>query len=107
LKFRRQHPIGPFFADFACFERKLIIELDGGQHFDNARYDARRTASLEAAGWSVLRFWDNDVLLEADDVLEAILNAVNGTPHPNPLPARGEREPHLGPPLANGEREGQ
>ena len=55
----------------------------------------------------MLRFWDNDVLLEADDVLEAILNAVNGTPHPNPLPARGEREPHLGPPLANGEREGQ
>ena len=71
-KFRRQHPLGPFVADFVCVERRVIVELDGGQHADSA-YDARRTTWLEGQGWRVLRFWNNDILTEAGGVLEVIL----------------------------------
>jgi very-short-patch-repair endonuclease len=70
-KFRRQHAIGPFIADFACIEAKLVIELDGGQHVDSAR-DERRTAYLESQGWSVLRFWNNEIIENYDGVLERI-----------------------------------
>ena len=88
-KFRRQHPIGGYFADFACVEAKLVIELDGGQHFEPAAMavDARRTAELSAHGFHVLRFNDREVLAERDAVVTGILNwlAVNH-PHPNPLP---------------------
>jgi very-short-patch-repair endonuclease len=76
-KFRRQHPIGAFVADFACIERRLILELDGGQHSGSA-YDVRRTAWLEGQGWLVIRFWNNDVLTETEGVLEAILQALRG-----------------------------
>ncbi|MBK7332552.1 MAG: endonuclease domain-containing protein [Betaproteobacteria bacterium] len=65
-KFRRQHPIGPWFADFACIERRLVVELDGGQHAERAAYDRRRTEWLRLAGWRVARFWDNEVLNEMD-----------------------------------------
>ncbi|MBK6394605.1 MAG: endonuclease domain-containing protein, partial [Betaproteobacteria bacterium] len=65
-KFRRQHPIGPWFADFACIERRLVVELDGGQHVERAAYDCRRTEWLRLAGWRVARFWDNEVLKEMD-----------------------------------------
>ena len=61
LKFRRQYPIPPYIADFCCVEKKLVIELDGSQH--SVEVDATRTACLEAHGFHVLRFWDNDVLL--------------------------------------------
>jgi len=75
LKFRRQHPLGDYFADFACIEVGLIIELDGGQHAEsaNAAYDARRCEELVAMGFHVLRFWNNDVLNETTAVLEKIL----------------------------------
>ena len=89
-KFRRQRPIGPYFADFACLDAKLVIELDGGQHVDAAAYDADRTRFIEGQGFRVLRFWNNDVLTQMSVVLEQILLALNVDPHPNPLPLAGE-----------------
>jgi very-short-patch-repair endonuclease len=83
-RFRRQHPVCGFFADFACVERKLIVELDGGQHADRLTEDMRRTDVLERAGWRVIRFWDDDVLLRCDEVLEAILAALEGCSAPSP-----------------------
>jgi very-short-patch-repair endonuclease len=92
LKFKRQVPIDKYIVDFCCAEARLIIELDGGQHA--ARDETNRTAILEAMGYLVLRFWNNDVLQNTDGVLEEILNAANRNPqeppHPVPLPA-GER----------------
>ena len=79
-KFRRQHPIGPFIGDFACIERRLVIELDGGQHAENAVYDQERDAWLRSHGWRVLRFWNNDVLEQSDAVLDAIFEALDGGP---------------------------
>ncbi len=75
FKFRRQHPIGPFVADFVCLGHRLVVEADGGQHADS-EHDARRTQWLERRGWRVLRFWNNDVLARTDDVLSAILAAL-------------------------------
>ena len=72
-KFKRQFPIGPFIADFACAELKLIIEADGGQHADQKTYDARRTHWLESEGWRVLRFWNNEVLENIEGVTETVL----------------------------------
>jgi very-short-patch-repair endonuclease len=75
-KFRRQHPIGPFIADFACMTHRLVIEADGGQHDANAAADARRTAWLAPRGWRVLRFWNNDILANTEGVIETILAAL-------------------------------
>ena len=72
FKFRRQHPIEPYIADFACTERMLIVEADGGQHAENAR-DAERTAKLERAGWRVLRFWNHEIQANLEGVLAIIL----------------------------------
>lgn len=88
MKFRRQHPIPPYIADFCCIDRRLIVELDGSQHSE-AR-DAARTRSLESQGWKILRFWDHDVLSNTSAVLEAIWNATHAPAlTPTPLP-RGE-----------------
>ena len=57
FKFRRQHPVDRYFADFVCMEAKLVVELDGGQHAEQFEYDARRSEVLEAAGFRVIRFW--------------------------------------------------
>ena len=85
LKFRRQHPVPPYVADFCCIELKLVIELDGGQH--TAEADRLRTLRLEAQGCSVLRLWDNDVLSNIESVVEAIWNvASRRTLTPTPLP---------------------
>lgn len=89
-KFRRQHPIPPYIVDFVCLERQLIVEADGGQHAERQTQDEKRTAFLEAQGFRVLRFWNNEVLTETETVLEVIFCALNETPHPNPLP-KGER----------------
>ena len=71
-KFRRQHPLGDFIVDFACTEYQLVIEIDGGQHSENAA-DTTRTAWLHSQGWKVLRFWNNDVLSNTNGVVETIL----------------------------------
>ncbi|WP_334177770.1 DUF559 domain-containing protein [Pseudoxanthomonas sp.] len=92
-KFRRQHRIGPYFADFACLEAGLVIELDGSQHLERRQYDRTRTEHLKHEGFDVLRFWNDDVLRETDAVLAAILTAL--APHPasgHLLPASGEKE---------------
>ncbi|MEJ8854716.1 endonuclease domain-containing protein [Variovorax robiniae] len=96
FKFRRQRPIGPYFADFACLEARLVVELDGGQHVDEAGYDERRTALMNAEGFHVLRFWNNEVLAQTEAVLEVILRALQegADPHPNPLPLAGEGARH-------------
>ena len=65
-------PIGPYFADFACFAEKLVIELDGGQHAMAGTYDEARTRFIEHQGFRVLRFWNNDVLGNPDGVLQVI-----------------------------------
>ena len=93
LKFRRQAPIDNYVGDFCCEDAHLIVELDGGQHVERSEEDTERTAALEARGYLVLRFWNNEVLRNIDGVLESIVNTLNPVPpHPNPLP-NGEREP--------------
>jgi primosomal protein N' (replication factor Y) len=71
-KFRRQQPLGPFVADFCCMEVGLVIEVDGGQHSERERADARRTQLLEEQGFLVLRFWNNEVLEQTEVVVERI-----------------------------------
>jgi very-short-patch-repair endonuclease len=93
-KFRRQVPFDQYILDFVCFDAKLVIEVDGGQHDERAAYDARRSAHLEKSGFRVLRFWNNEVLQNLDGVLMMIelnLRADGDAPSPlTPLP-RGER----------------
>lgn len=75
FRFRRQVPIGPYIADFACLETKLVVELDGGQHQEQQDKDARRDSQIEAR-FRVLRFWDRDVFKETEAVLEVIERAL-------------------------------
>jgi very-short-patch-repair endonuclease len=85
FRFRRQHPLGPYVVDFFCAEATLIVEVDGGQH----AYDGeRRTRWLEARGYRVIRFWNNDVLANTEGVLHTILDALRAAPHPD-LPLEG------------------
>ena len=92
-KFRRQHPIGAYFADFACIEAMLVVELDGGQHYEleAIEVDARRTRALNANGFHVVRFDDRQALIEREGVLTSILQWLHTHhPHPSPLPQAGE-----------------
>ncbi|WP_375452278.1 endonuclease domain-containing protein [uncultured Devosia sp.] len=87
-KFVRQYPVGPYFADFACRDAMLIVELDGGQHAASAKDDIR-TAFLNAQGYSVLRFWNNEVLGNREGcwlTLSAVL-AANPSPDLRYAPA--------------------
>jgi len=107
FRFRRQFPIPPYFADFACVEARLIVEADGGQHTVTGEHD-RRDAFLASKGWRVLRFWNNDILQNRDGVLRNIAEALEsvptaekvrrlGRPPPQPSPvATGEEEPRSG-----------
>lgn len=88
-KFRRQLPLGRFVVDFACWQAKLVIELDGGQHSENVDYDELRTLWLARHGWRVVRFWNND-LDNVEGVLMAITAALKQSPHPHPLPRERE-----------------
>lgn len=75
-KFRRQLPIGPYIADFACFARRLVVELDGGRHGIAIARDAARTRAIERHGFRVVRFWNNDVLANPEGVLMMIVEAL-------------------------------
>jgi len=75
-KFRRQHSIGKYFADFVCVELMLVVEIDGGQHVEAAIYDETRTKLMQANGFRVLRFWNHEVLTQIDAVREKILDAL-------------------------------
>ena len=90
VKVRRQHPIGRCIADFAIPSRRLVIEIDGGQHAAHAGRDAARTRALEAQGWRVIRFWNNDVTENLSGVLQTIAAEIEKTP----------TSPHPSPPLA-------
>jgi very-short-patch-repair endonuclease len=74
--FRRQHPVGPYFVDFMCVPLRLAIELDGGQHVRQQRYDEERTRYLEDMGIHVLRFWNDDVHKNLNGVLETVRRAI-------------------------------
>jgi very-short-patch-repair endonuclease len=93
FKFVRQEPIGPYVVDFVCRERRLIVEVDGGQHADNKR-DAGRNQWLVHHRYRIMRFWNNEVMGNIEGVWETILSAASAEapPHPDPLPASGERE---------------
>jgi very-short-patch-repair endonuclease len=82
--FRRQALVGPFIVDFVSRKARLVIELDGGQHDEQHIADARRTRQIEASGYRVLRFWNNDVLENIDGVLAEIQSALTPTPDPSP-----------------------
>ena len=92
-KFRRQQPIGPYIVDFVSFERRLIIEVDGGQHSQQVDYDAERTAWLEAQRYRVLRFWNSLVLEETEAVKTVVLKVLEGWIPPTLiLPHKGGRD---------------
>jgi very-short-patch-repair endonuclease len=92
-KFRRQHRIGSYVVDFTCLEKKLIIEIDGGQHNQTLtkENDEQRTQWLEAAGYQVVRFWNSDVLQNTEGVLEKIKGLLRQKCHPHlASPLKGE-----------------
>jgi very-short-patch-repair endonuclease len=94
IKFKRQVPIGRYVVDFACLSRKLVLEIDGGQHAEN-QADRIRDRRLQEEGFKVLRFWNNDVLKRTDTVLELVMAALDSSPSPGALRA---------PPSPQGER---
>jgi very-short-patch-repair endonuclease len=93
FKFRKQAPIGPYIVDFVCFEAKLIIELDGGQHMLRNHEDEKRTAWLNTEGFRVFRYWNHLVFEDLDPLVEAIWLALHAdrdhAPHPDPPPQGG------------------
>ncbi|ABC64418.1 endonuclease domain-containing protein [Erythrobacter litoralis] len=102
-KFRRQSPVPPYCADFLSYRHRLIIEADGGQHDPGSPVEIARTRFLEEQGFTVLRFWNNDILANIDGVLETIRQAIGGSDHakrsspsprfaPGPSLSRWERE---------------
>ena len=88
LKFRRQHPFGPYIMDFFCVKAQLAVEIDGGVHdtLEQKQYDRERTAYLEVHGLQVLRFRNEDVENKLAQVLEKILESTSPTPQPPPSP---------------------
>jgi very-short-patch-repair endonuclease len=94
IKFRRQEPIGDYIVDFVAFEKRLVIEVDGGQHAEEEKdKDMRRDAWLNSQGFRVLRFWNNEVLQNLEGVMETIrVNCL--------------RHPPLTPPIKGGENDG-
>ena len=83
-RFQRSYTIEGFIADFRCHERRLVVEVDGGQHADNVAYDERRSAKMGKDGYRVIRLWNTDVLTNPDGVLEAIGSALEKDPAPPP-----------------------
>jgi very-short-patch-repair endonuclease len=85
-KFRRQQPIGPYIVDFVCFENRVVVELDGGQHAGRSISDEKRTRWLEAQGFHVVRFWNHEVLTDVEVVLTVINQALGFAESPHPVP---------------------
>lgn len=79
-KFKRRQPIGGLIADFVCFEKAVIVEVDGGQHLEAQAADAARTRWLEARGFQVVRFWDDHVRMRSEHVLEEIIRVLQHPP---------------------------
>lgn len=93
LKFRRQQPIGNYIVDFVCFEKKIVIEVDGGQHSWEKGRDETRDKWLSKEGFKVLRFWNNEVLNNIDGILEVVsVNCLNHPPLTPPIKGRGKTE---------------
>ena len=82
LKFKRQKPMGRYIVDFVCLEQRLIIEIDGGQHAEQLDHDQRRDAWLRSQGYTVLRFWNDEVMQHLDEVLEQIRCTLTLSPNP-------------------------
>ena len=95
FKFVRQEPIDRYYVDFVCRERRLIIELDGGQHAERTE-DRRRDSGLSAVGYRVIRIWNNDVIENVDGVLQMLRRSSKNSPSPHPTPReRGEGDNHI------------
>ena len=77
FKFKRQYPVGPYILDFVCIDKKLVVEIDGGQHMERQEKDRERTRYLEVKGYRVIRFWNDQVVKETPAVLESILEYLN------------------------------
>lgn len=90
FKFRRQCPCGPYIMDFVCFEKMVVIEIDGGQHTNQLQKDFRRTEYLKSRGFNVIRFWNDEVLANTDSVLNAILTVMINSPSSPALLPKGE-----------------
>jgi very-short-patch-repair endonuclease len=92
VKFKRQKPVGPYVVDFVCPTLKVVVEVDGGQHSEKAEYDRLRDAHLRKRGYTVLRFWNNEVMENLEGVLERVAAAImhNAPSPPSPLPQAGE-----------------
>jgi very-short-patch-repair endonuclease len=82
IRFRRQQPIGDYIVDFVSFERRIIVEIDGGQHH-NSNSDMQRDSWFRKQRFTVLRFWNNDVIRNPVGVLETILKAISPSPNPS------------------------
>jgi very-short-patch-repair endonuclease len=96
VTFRRQHPLGTYVLDFVCLEPKLVVEIDGSQHLEQAAYDEHRTAWLKAQGFEVVRFWANEALSETDAVVTRIIQELGYVARQAPtptLPRRGRELP--------------
>jgi very-short-patch-repair endonuclease len=78
-KFHRQYVVGSYIIDFVCLEKKIVIEVDGGQHAENISYDETRTAYLNTRGFRVLRYWNNEVLNKMESVLGEILECLESS----------------------------
>jgi very-short-patch-repair endonuclease len=76
ITFRRQHAVGNYIPDFCSPKAKLIIELDGSQHLEQQEYDEQRTNYLEKQGYRVIRFWNNQVMNDLENVIRAIMHAI-------------------------------
>jgi len=89
LKFRRQEQIGRFIVDFVCHDKAIVIEADGGQHAAEREKDEERTQWLNSQGYTVLRYWNNEILTNTEGVMESIRSACMEGPSPRHSPTEG------------------
>ena len=91
-KFRRQQPLGRYIVDFVCLEKRLVVEVDGGQHAEDTNYDTDRDAWLRNQSFTVLRFWNHDVLKNIEGVMNVIVEKLQSTPFLHPSPQGGRKD---------------